>query len=200
MTISTMQRPANMLGTFTVIDPTTPPKQIAGNDRRGVAPRVDTLDGKVLAIIDNQMGSSAILATALLDRLNQTYDMKDVIWVKKPSVSVPPRSEDWARVTADADVGIALFGGCGSCTSRAVRDAIEMEWSGIPSVAIVHEMLVGSADAMRKMSQMPAYPVVEVGLPAAPTSTWTPEQLAIVLDAIFDEVVGRLVSVSGSAE
>jgi hypothetical protein len=60
-------------------------------------------------------------------------------------------------------------------------------------------MLSGSADAIRKMSKMPEYPVVKVGYPAAPTSVWTPEQLAIVVNEIYEEVVGRLVSVPSAA-
>jgi hypothetical protein len=128
---ATLLRPANALGSISVIDPATPLKRREASQKRGLAPRSASLDGKVLAIVDNQMGSAPILAEALLARLKETYRLADVIWVKKPSVSVPPRPEDWAKVTSSADAGLALFGGCGSCTSRAVRDAIEMEWSGI---------------------------------------------------------------------
>lgn len=192
MTTATIQRPVHALG-GAVIDPTTTPRRAVTSTSGGMARRVDSLDGKVLALIDNQMGSAPILAAALVERLTETQQLADVIWVKKPSVSVPPRAEDWAEVTSRADVGIALFGGCGSCTSRAVRDAIEMEWAGIPAVAIVHDALSGAADAIRKISKMPDYPLVKVAYPAAPTSTWTPEQLANVVDAIFDQVVARLV-------
>ena len=195
---ATLLRPANALGSISVIDPATPLKRREGSDKRGPAARSASLDGKVLAIIDNQMGSAPILADALLARLKDDYRLADVIWVKKPSVSVPPRPEDWAKVTSSADVGLALFGGCGSCTSRAVRDAIEMEWSGIPSVAIVHDALMGSANAIRKMSGMADYPVVTVGYPAAPTSVWTGEQLDTVVETIYSQVVERLTSITAA--
>jgi len=116
-----------------------------------------------------------------------------LIWVKKPSVSVPPRPEDWEKVTKEADAGLALFGGCRQLHLASSRDAIEMEWQGIPSVAIVHDLLSGSADAIRKMSQMPDYPVVKVGLPAAPTSTWPSDQLEDVVETIYSAVVAQLV-------
>jgi hypothetical protein len=159
---------------------------------KGEAPRVDTLDGKTLAFINNGMGSARILEAALLKRLRARYNLKDVIQIQKPSVSVPPNPEDWQEVVSRADVGITLFGGCGSCTSRTTRDAIEMEWAGIPAVPIVHEALFGSAEAIRKMSKMPDYPVVKVGYPAAPTAVWADDLLEKVLDLIEPQVLARL--------
>jgi hypothetical protein len=157
------------------------------------AARVDTLDGKVLALIDNGMGSARVLAGALVDRLRAEYQLTDVILVRKPSVSVPPLAADWAEVVERADVGVSFFGGCGSCSSRTMRDAIEMEWAGIPAVAIIHEALAGSAEAMRKMSKMPEYPLVQVSYPASPTAIWDDEMLASVLDDIVPQVIARLV-------
>lgn len=78
-----------------------------------------------------------------------------------------------------------------------MRDAIELEWAGVPAVAIVHETLSGSAHAICSLSQMVDYPFIEVGLPALPTSRWPPEHLAHVMDTIFDDVVRRLVATGG---
>ena len=52
-----------------------------------------------------------------------------------------------------------------------------MEWVGIPSVAIVHEALAGSADAMKKMSRMPDYPYVKIPYPTQPTGIWPDSDL-----------------------
>jgi len=51
-----------------------------------------------------------------------------------------------------------------------MRDAIELEWSGVPSVAIIAEPLVGSAEAMKKLSGMPDYPYVVVPYPVGSLS------------------------------
>ena len=182
--------------TLTVVDPTTCPQPAFADRSRRFAPRVDSLRGKVVAVIDNQMGSAPTFAAAIAERLQRDLDVAEVIWVKKPSVSVPPLPEDWQTIIDRADAGIALFGGCGSCTSRAVRDATELEWAGIPAVAIVHELLLGAADAIRSISRMEDYPVVTVGLPAAPTSPWTDEVLEQVMEDVFDDVIGRLVVAS----
>ncbi len=46
-----------------------------------------------------------------------------------------------------------------------MRDAIELEWSGVPSVAIIAEPLVGSAEAMKRLSGVPDYEYVVVPFP-----------------------------------
>ena len=70
-----------------------------------------------------------------------------------------------------------------------MRDSLEMEWAGIPSVAIVHEALAGSANSMRVISKMPDYPFVEVRFPLPPVGVWTPDQI----DALCDELVPKIV-------
>jgi hypothetical protein len=46
-----------------------------------------------------------------------------------------------------------------------LRDAIELEWQGVPSVTVVAEPLCGSADAMKKLSGMPDYRYAVVPYP-----------------------------------
>jgi hypothetical protein len=71
-----------------------------------------------------------------------------------------------------------------------VRDSIEMDWAGIPAVAVVHEALSGSADAMASISHMPGYGYVMVRFPVQPTGIWTEPEC----DAIADELVPAIVS------
>jgi hypothetical protein len=75
-----------------------------------LAPRLGSLDGVVLAIIDNGFNSPN-LPDAILRRLRREGDVADVVWVKKDSVSVPARPEDWEEVVNRATAGLALYGG-----------------------------------------------------------------------------------------
>jgi len=77
---------------------------------RGLAPRLASLDGVVLAIVDNGFNSPN-LPTAILRRLQREAEVADVVWVKKDSVSVPARPEDWEEVVNRATAGLALYGG-----------------------------------------------------------------------------------------
>ena len=67
-----------------------------------------------------------------------------------------------------------------------------MEWVGIPSVAIVHEALAGSANAMRVISKMPDYPYLEVGFPLPPVGVWTSEQIDALCDQLLPQIVDQL--------
>jgi hypothetical protein len=73
-----------------------------------------------------------------------------------------------------------------------VRDAVELEWQGIPAVAIVHEALRGSAHAMRLMSHMPHYPFLEVKFPVPPVGPWTEEELDAVAEYLVPGIIDQL--------
>jgi hypothetical protein len=51
-----------------------------------------------------------------------------------------------------------------------MRDALEFEWLGIPSVAIIADALTGPADAMRRLSGMPDHPYLVTAFPVGSLS------------------------------
>lgn len=57
-----------------------------------------------------------------------------------------------------------------------MRDAIELEWAGVPSVCIVHDALTGSAAAIARVSGHPDYPFVTVGLPFPTSAEWSDDE------------------------
>ena len=54
---------------------------------------------------------------------------------------------------------------------------MELEWAGIPSVAIVHDSMEGTARAMARVSGMPDYGFVTVGYPHIPLAIWSEEEI-----------------------
>jgi hypothetical protein len=149
--------------------------------------RPDSLDGKVVAVIDSDSPgeSESYFTVAFIEKLRQTFDLANVIWVKKVNRTHPPQPEMWQTVLSRADVGVAMYGGCGTCSSRTMRDAIEMELAGIPAVAIAHEELRGAIESMRKISKAVDTPYVLVTRPVTPNGEWG--------KTATDEVVGRVV-------
>jgi len=73
-----------------------------------------------------------------------------------------------------------------------VRDAIEMEWEGIPAVAIVHEDLAGSANAMKKISKMEDYPFIEIRKPLPAVGEWTDEEVEALCEELVPQIEARL--------
>jgi hypothetical protein len=75
---------------------------------RTIAQRKSSLEGGVLALVDNRAGTQ--LAAALEPRLKDHFKLAEVLWVKKDTVNVPPRAGDWAEIKARATAGLALYG------------------------------------------------------------------------------------------
>ena len=57
-----------------------------------------------------------------------------------------------------------------------MRDAIELEWAGIPSVCIVHKEMTGSAQAIARISGHEDYEFLTVDYPHIPTAIWTKDE------------------------
>ncbi len=73
-----------------------------------------------------------------------------------------------------------------------MRDAVELEWAGIPSVAIVHETMAGSARAMARVSGMGEYAFVTVDYPHVPLAVWAPDEVREIARQVAPLVLGQL--------
>ena len=65
---------------------------------------------------------------------------------------------------------------------------MELEWAGVPSVAIIHESQAGSARAIALVSGMPDYQFVVVRYPHPPLALWDPEEIRDVVQEVAEEV------------
>ena len=69
-----------------------------------------------------------------------------------------------------------------------MRDAVELEWAGIPSVAIVHYEMSESAGAIARISGHPDYPMITVDYPYIPTATWSDEEIQILAKQLAPQI------------
>lgn len=69
---------------------------------------------------------------------------------------------------------------------------MELEWAGIPSVAIVHEAMEGSARAMARVSGMPDYEFLTVPYPHIPLAVWTDDEIDEIARELAPKVLARL--------
>lgn len=69
---------------------------------------------------------------------------------------------------------------------------MELEWAGIPAVAIVHEAMEGSARAMARVSGMADYEFLTVPYPHIPLAVWTDDEIDEVARALAPQVLARL--------
>jgi hypothetical protein len=175
---------------FITLDPTD-----EGASQRSsftLAPRPATLKGQTLGIIANGLGQSERFFDVLAEQLTKWDDVAATVKVVKPSVAVPPWPEQWKQITRSATVAVTGFGGCGSCSTRSMRDALDLEAAGIPAVCIVHTALVPAVRAIAKLVGLPDYPIVEVGYPHNPTAVWTADEANALAGDVVDAVRARL--------
>lgn len=159
---------------------------------RTMAPRPASLAGQTLGIIANGLGRSEVMFDALAEQLAKWDDLAGSVKVVKPSVAVPPWPEQWATITERATVAVTGFGGCGSCSTRSMRDALDLEAAGIPAVCLVHEALVPAVRALCQLVGAPDYPFVIVDYPYNPTGVWSPDECAAMAAQVLDGVRERL--------
>jgi hypothetical protein len=159
---------------------------------RSMAPRPASLAGQTLGIVANGLGQSEVMFDALAEQLTKWDDLAGTVKVVKPSVAVPPWPEQWAQITEHATVAVTGFGGCGSCSTRSMRDALDLEAAGIPAVCLVHEALVPAVQALCKLVGAADYPFVVVNYPYNPTGVWSPDECAEMAAQVLDGVRERL--------
>lgn len=73
-----------------------------------------------------------------------------------------------------------------------MRDSVELEWEGIPAVAVVHEAMRGSAQAIAQVSGMADQPFLTVGYPHVPLAIWTAGEIAEVTRELAPKVIALL--------
>lgn len=73
-----------------------------------------------------------------------------------------------------------------------MRDSVELEWAGIPAVAVVHEQMRGSAQAMTRVSGMAEYGFLTVDYPLIPLAVWNDDEIAAVARDLAPKVIARL--------
>jgi hypothetical protein len=168
------------------LDPTT--GALGAGASLALAPRPASLEGHTLGIIANGLGLSEVMFDGIYDGLAETDRLAGAVKVVKPSVAVPPWPEQWADVVEHATVAVTGFGGCGSCSTRSMRDALDLEAAGIPAVCVVHSALVPAVKAMARLVGAPEYPMVVVDYPHNPTAVWTKEEAHDLAGQIVDAV------------
>jgi hypothetical protein len=90
------------------LDPTSGPLPTTAKQ---ATPRPVSLHGAVVGLVSNGLGESDALLRAVFRELEQAHGAREAVFVRKPSVSVPPEPMDWERLIAQVTVAVAGFGG-----------------------------------------------------------------------------------------
>jgi hypothetical protein len=90
------------------LDPTSGPLP---EPEHGPAPRSASIEGAVVGVVSNGLGESDRFLQAVSRELAELGGTASAVFVRKPSVSVPPDPMDWERLISQVTVAVAGFGG-----------------------------------------------------------------------------------------
>lgn len=98
-----------------------------------LAPRLTTLNGKVIGLYNNNKLNSVRLMEMIAEELSKDYSFKT-----KPGFYYAFRlmeDQEWGDV-AECDAVILANGDCGACSSSGMANAVDLEKRGIPCLLI----------------------------------------------------------------
>jgi len=152
-----------MAETLTVLNPTGYPPKVSG---KPLAPRLRSLDGKTVYLVDCRFDDSDIFLKQV-----QAWFAEHMPDVKTRiiSLSATYQHDDpktWEEIKANGDAAIVGVGHCSTCAPGVATHAISLESRyGVPTVAIHTDKFDRVVQSVTKMAGMPDAPRVFVPQP-----------------------------------
>ena len=95
------------------------------------APRLDTLNGKVLGLWHNDKTNARLLLELIREELEKHYSFTVLRGVYDPGNLMP--ADGWGDIDK-CDAVLLANGDCGACSTSGIVNAIELEKRGIPTM------------------------------------------------------------------
>ncbi|MDO8208874.1 hypothetical protein [Conexibacter sp. CPCC 206217] len=151
-----------------VLDPVGPVRTI----RHERAPRLRTLAGARIGILENSKPNADVLIGGAVDHLVE-QGAQLVRHSTKPGPASPAPYDWYEAFAAECDAVLTGSGDCGSCTSWSVYDSIELERRGVPVVLMATDEFRPLAESERETLGLPQ---LGIALVPYPTGGVDPEQ------------------------
>ena len=178
---------AILTSSFGLIDPTA-----TAEGSGSAAPRLPELAGARGVLLDNTKGNAGPLLRHVGNLLEERYGVRPFEMTRKLVYSRPADPSLLDDLASQYEFVVTGVGACGSCTSGVVRDTVELEARGIPTVAINTSVFMNSAIAHAKAFGRPDLQFVEVEHPIAAISDDELRQRAVKLvDSVAAALVGE---------
>ena len=135
--------------TFVVLDPCQEPVV----EELTLAPRLSTLDGRVVGLYSNEKLNARQLLTLIGAELQERYDLAGIV-EGTYVVSRAMEPGEWRDIDS-CDAIVLAVGDCGSCSSSGIANSIQLEQAGIPSMLISTTPFAGVCATMAKLGGLP---------------------------------------------
>lgn len=165
----------------------------------GQAPRLETLDGKTIAVVGVSF-MTHVTHPEIKRLINEHYPSADVILLDEigfagpypaPGVTRRAKEEFQARLKAmGVDAVISGNGGCGLCTPKEVGSCIAAEYLGIPSVMIAGPGFIEQARYTARNNGVPVMRVAEY--PGAFATHSADELIRNTREVLWPQIINAL--------
>ncbi|WP_051193351.1 UGSC family (seleno)protein [Nocardia jiangxiensis] len=174
-----------------VVDPTADKINAGANS---LAPRLDTLNGKVLGLLSNSKPNAEVALQAVAAEIAATYPGVEI---RLYQGSIRFEKELLDRAIEESDALLGATADCGACTSWLIHDGARAEKAGVPQVTIVARGFETDTDTSAKVFGVPDLQYVVV--PRVFTAL-TAEQAAEQTIGTADEIIRLLTTSPVGAE
>ena len=149
--------------TMTVLDPMGYPPRI---NAKQLAPRLESLDGKTIYIIDSRFDDSAELLKQLVAWFDEKMPGVTTKLVSLGGYYGRDDPELWAEIKANGHAAILGVGHCSTCAPAVATHAVTLETKyGIPTVAIHTDKFDRVVRSVTRIAGLPDAPTVFVPQP-----------------------------------
>jgi hypothetical protein len=132
------------------------PRPLSGPLHALQPPRLTTLDGAVLALVDNGKQHAGELLALVVEELGRCWSIAGVVQVGPPSPGHGGNVEDVRTAATWATAAVAGVGDCGSCSVGTMTDLVLFERIGLPATAIFTRPFATVAHAIAENNGMNA--------------------------------------------
>jgi hypothetical protein len=175
------------------------PTVAASNLRRAPAPRLETLDGKVLGLYANTKTNANTLLDAVAAVIAERFAIAGVVRRSEMENGVGSDGP-YDFLAARCDAVITAVGDCGSCSARSTQDAAEIERRGVAAVSLCTKPFVPVARSMARMQGFGDALFVEIEHPVSSLdATGVADRAGLVVSEILDVLGVRVAGESSLA-
>ena len=149
---------------ITVLDPVQQSLPLDEADALSPAPRLETLNGKVLGLWNNDKTNARMLLEMIGEELAKHYSFTIIRGLYDSGNLMP--ADGWGEVDK-CDAVILANGDCGACSTSGIVNAIELEKRGIPTMLVATPPFTEAVRTSASLRGMPSISWAIVDHPVA---------------------------------
>lgn len=143
-----------------------------------IAPRLRSLRGARVGIVDNAKRMALPLLKALESILQTEYGVASFSYFRKENASIPMPKDAMDAMAQASDAVVHGVADCGSCVTWGLYDSVQFEKLGVPAVNVTTTGFIGAAKVRARTLGMKDHPIVAVQHPLANRTTSEVQEFA----------------------